>query len=183
MAFTSKVIHNPITGQQIKFIKTSRDTNGSMLEMESTFSKFSNEPPPHYHPHQEEEFKIIKGSISVRINGEVKILHQGDRLYIPRNTVHSMWNHSNDTSIVNWRVSPALNTEYLLETVMGLASIGKVNKSGMPSILQMALVANKYGKEYRLARPSFAIQKALFTILTPLAYFVGYRSSYKCFIN
>jgi hypothetical protein len=36
----------------------------------------------------------------------------------------------------------------LLETTAGLASDGKVNKKGMPGILQVALMANKYSKGF-----------------------------------
>lgn len=52
MAFKGKVISNPVTGQQIKFIQTAKDTNCQLLEMESVYAAASKEPPPHYHPYQ-----------------------------------------------------------------------------------------------------------------------------------
>ena len=85
MAYPSKVLSNPITGQSIKFIQTIRDTQGLLLEMESTYQPHSTEPMPHFHPQQEEHFKVLAGSISVRLNGELKVLHAGDTLNIPAN--------------------------------------------------------------------------------------------------
>lgn len=52
MAFKGKVIANPVTGQQIKFVQTAKDTGGKLLEMESVYAPASKEPPPHYHPCQ-----------------------------------------------------------------------------------------------------------------------------------
>ncbi|RPI12624.1 MAG: cupin domain-containing protein [Ignavibacteriae bacterium] len=183
MAFKGKIIQNTKTGQDIKFIQTAKDTNGKLLEMESTYNSHSKEPVSHYHPLQEEEFTVLSGELYVRINGQVKILKQGDILNIPKNVVHSMWNDSDSKTVVNWKVFPALNTEYLLELGTGLANDGKTNDGGMPNILQVALMANRFSKAFRITKPPFIIQKIVFTILTPIAYLSGYRPIYKKYID
>ena len=61
MAFKNKVIRNPQTKQDIKFLQTSSDTDGKLLEMESTYHAFSKEPAPHYHPFQAEDFTVNFG--------------------------------------------------------------------------------------------------------------------------
>lgn len=183
MAFRNKTIFNKKTGQGIKFLQTGRDTEGKLLEMEAIFNAHSKEPAPHYHPRQEEFFTVISGELTVKIDGQIKVLQAGDTLYIPVNKVHSMWNNSPRSAVVNWKVSPALNTDQFLETAIGLANHGKTNEDGMPNILQVALLANKYHGVFRLAKPSFAVQKVVFTLLTPFAYVLGYRSSYKTYID
>jgi quercetin dioxygenase-like cupin family protein len=177
MAFKNKTIINPKTGQTIKFLQTAKDTDGRLLEMEATFRPHSEEPPTHYHPLQEEKFSIITGQLTVRINGKLKMFLQGDQFTIPKNTDHSMWNASGLPTMVNWKVSPALNTESFFETTIAFAREGKTDKKGMPNILQVALIANKYNKIFRLSRPPFLMQKILFSILTPFAYLAGYRST------
>src|SRR5262252_10073188 len=113
MAYQNKQIQNPIARMSIRFLQTSKDTNGKLLEMEATYSPHSIEPAPHYHPHQEEDFTIVSGEMTVRMNGQLKILKAGDQLHVPKNTVHSMWNNSSETTaVVNWKVTPALTTEY-----------------------------------------------------------------------
>lgn len=138
MAYINKQISNPETGQDIKFLQTAKSTQGKILEMEATYNAHSKEPAPHYHPSQNEEFTVISGELSVKIDGKLLTLKQGDRLHIPPNKVHSMWNNTDGKTIVNWKVLPAMNTEYLLETSTGLASDGKT-RNGKPSILQIAL--------------------------------------------
>jgi len=183
MAYKSKVIVNPSVGLRIRFLKTANDTKGKLLEMEAAYSPGSKEPPQHYHPLQREEFTIIKGEMTVRMDNQLRILKQGDVLHVPSNKSHSMWNNSQLESVVNWKVMPALTTEYMLETFAGLAVDGKTDQRGTPEFLQIALIANKYAKVFRLSRPSYMIQRIIFSILTPVAYIAGYKPVYKKYFS
>jgi quercetin dioxygenase-like cupin family protein len=183
MAYKGKVISNPKTGQLIKFIQTSKDTNGSLLEMESVFQPYSAEPAKHYHPLQEEQFIVLEGIITVRLNGKVKKLSKGERLTISPNSVHSMWNETGSRTLVNWKVSHALDTEYFFETAMGIATNQQTNNLGMPKLLQVSLLANKYSHVFRLAKPPFILQQIIFAILKPVALLARYKSFYKEYIN
>jgi quercetin dioxygenase-like cupin family protein len=102
--------------------------------MDATCDPHSNEPAAHYHPHQVEDFSILIGELMVKMDGQLKILKQGDTLHIPVNKVHAMWNATDNKTVVNWKVRPALGTEYLLETSTGLSLDGKT-KNGMPQYL------------------------------------------------
>lgn len=183
MAFKNKTIYNPATGQSIKFLQTGTDTNGMLLEMETTYNERSKEPAAHYHPYQAEDFTVLSGKLTVRMDGQLKVLQQGDTLHIAKNRVHSMWNDNGGTTVVRWKVQPAMNTEHLLETVTGLASDGKTNENGMPGMLQIALIANRYTDVLRLAKPPFGVQKILFAILAPFAYLFGYKPGYKKYLD
>lgn len=183
MAYQNKILRNPKTQQEIRFLQTAKDTGGQLLEMESTYNLHSPEPPPHYHPYQAEDFIIVSGEMTVRINGQVRVLKQGDTLHVPANTVHSMWNDTGQKAVVNWKVRPALDTEHFFETFTGLAIDGKTNDTGMPPFLQVALLVNKYDRVFRLAKPPFPVQKILFSLVTPFAYLKGYKSSYPEYLD
>ena len=183
MAYKNKVIRNPVTGQSIRFLQTSCDTEGQLLEMESTFAPHSVEPLLHYHPKQHETFTVLEGSLQVRMNGEIRVLMEGATLEIPANTPHSMWNSSCVKTVVNWKVEPALSTEYFLETGMGLAVQGKVNKKGVPCLLQAVLLSEKYKHVFRLAKGPYVVQRAIFKILSPMAKWRGYKAVYSELID
>lgn len=183
MAYKGKIIHNSKTGQTLEFITTSKDSNGKLLEMISTYKPRSNEPAPHYHPLQNERFVILKGAMNVRMNGAVTTLKKDDSIDIPAKTVHSMWNDSNDEAAVRWSVMPALNTEYFFETLTRLSNDDKTNDEGVPSILNIAPLATKYNKEFRLAKPAYFIQKVIFTMLTFIASLKGNTSVYRKYID
>jgi quercetin dioxygenase-like cupin family protein len=183
MAYTNKVISNSKTKQEIKFLKTAKDTGGELLEIETTYHAHSTQPPAHYHPYQDEEFSVITGELTVLIDGRIWILVAGDSLKIPAKKIHAMWNNADRKTVVKWTVSPAMDTEYFLETAMGISTHGKTGKEGMPGLLQVALLANKFADEFRLSKPPFAIQRVVFYLLTPIAWLLGYRATYREYID
>jgi quercetin dioxygenase-like cupin family protein len=183
MAYKNKQISNPKTGQSIRFIQTARDTKGELLEMETSFAPGSKEPLAHYHPNQAEHFTVLQGQLNVKMNGTTKVYAEGDEFDVPKNTVHAMWNNADSVAVVNWKVTPALNTENFFEISMGLAMEGKTNEAGMPPFLQLAMIASKYDSIFRLAKPPYLIQKLLFAVLSPIGYLKGYRSSYKKYVD
>lgn len=183
MAYKGKILINPITGQNLKFLQTAKDTDGQLLEMESTFKAGSQQPIEHYHPYQNEDFKVLEGELLVKLGNELRTIKAGDTLHIPANQPHAMWNASNANAVVNWQVRPAMDTEYMFETTWGLAADGKVNKKGMPNILQVALTLRKFSGIFRTVKPSYNAQKFVFGILSPIAYLLGYRATYKKYID
>lgn len=52
MAYQNKIIRNPRTRQDIRFLQTAKDTDGKVLEMEANYNSHSKEPAAHYHPYQ-----------------------------------------------------------------------------------------------------------------------------------
>lgn len=183
MAYNNKIIHNPSNKQAIRFLQTAKDTDGKMLEIESTYEPYSIEPAQHYHPFQSEDFTVLEGELTIKLGSELLILKKGQSIHIPANKSHGMWNNSSTRTVVNWKVYPALETEYLLETVNGLASDGKVSAKGMPPLLQVVLTADKYASMFRLSKPAFGVQKFLFFILKPFAYIAGYKPDYAKYID
>ncbi|HET7000187.1 MAG TPA: cupin domain-containing protein [Puia sp.] len=183
MAFPGKQITNSKNGQTYRFIQTAASTGGKMLEMESVYVPNTPEPILHYHPRQDEYFRILDGEVTVRIGTEIKVLHAGDELHIPAGAHHGMWNPTNRTAIVNWKTIPALETEYFFETITGLVNDGKTDQKGKPRLLQTALTINYFSDMFRLVKPPYAVQKILFYSLTPLAWIMGYRAIYKKYLD
>ncbi|HEY3402767.1 MAG TPA: cupin domain-containing protein [Ohtaekwangia sp.] len=183
MAFKGKEICNSKSGQAIRFIQTSKDTRGALLEMETIYAAYSKEPVAHYHPYQTEDFVVLKGELTVKIEDEIRILKRGDAVTIPATVAHAMWNNSNSTTIVNWKVRPALNTEYMLETAYGLAADHKTKANGMPGTLQIMVMMKLFSSVFRLARPPYLIQKIVLSLVSPVAYLFGYRAMYSKYID
>jgi len=183
VAYKNKIIRNVKAGQAICFLQTSNDTDGALLEMEAIFNAHSKEPASHYHPEQTEDFTVLAGQINVRIGGQVKVLHAGERLHIPPRTIHAMWNDSDENTVVNWKIHPAGNAEYFFETLAGLAADNKTDENGKPGLLQIALTASKFSNVFRLAKPAYAMQQIIFKVLTPFAYAAGYKPVYKQYLD
>lgn len=182
MAYKNKIISNPYTGQSIRFLQTSSDTEGELLEMETRYAPLSKEPPEHYHPYQEEDFLVISGEVTVKLNGKNLVLRTGERLHVPPKARHAMWNSSGSESLVQWKVKPAMNTEHMMETMMGLAADGKT-RNGIPTLLQASMILPSYERVWRSARPPFFIQRLLLRALQPLAWIRGHRKPGKQYFD
>jgi quercetin dioxygenase-like cupin family protein len=176
MAKSGEVLENPITGQRIIFRRTSEDTAGELLEVESVYTSPSpSRPPAHYHPAQEEIFRILAGELHAVINGRQRVLKKGETLVVVEGTRHEMWAEEAGVR-VNWQTRPALKTETFFETIFGLASQGKTNEKGTPNILRAAIIARAYSDEFRLAGPPWMVQRLLFAVLAPFGRLLGYRA-------
>ena len=178
MVKAGDVMENPVSGQHLVIQKTSQDTGGQLLEVESVYSKPTpSRPPTHYHPRQEERFEVLAGRLDVLVDGQARTLEEGEVLILPAGVSHEMWTAEAGTR-VNWQTRPALKTEAFFETVWGLAKDGKVNDKGVPDLLRAALIAREYEDEFRLASPPWVVQRALFGLLAPVGRLLGYDARY-----
>lgn len=133
MTAPSKTIHNSKTGMAYKLLRVGRETEGQLLEMEVTYRPRSDEPPAHYHPLQTEHFKLLSGEMILRLRGELRHMRAGDTVSVPPNTVHSRWNNGERPAVLHWVVTPALDTEQLIETLAALANGGRTDERGVPA--------------------------------------------------
>lgn len=166
MAHSGKMLHNMKTGQTLEFVTTAEDSGGALLEMISTYAPHSTHPPAHYHPFQYEHFTVLEGELTVRLNGKTIILKPGYSIGVPKDAVHSMWNASDQPTVVRWKVTPALETEYFLEALMNLSNEGRTDDTGKPALKDTAQLMQRYSQEFRLAKPPYVIQKAFFSVVS-----------------
>jgi len=146
--------------------------------MEMVYSPNSSKPTSHYHPNQEEHFEILSGTIFTEIGGQTRSFEAGESFTVPMGTHHWMHNTSPEPGKVIWQVRSALKTETLFETLWGLAIDGKTDDSGVPNLLQIAVIFREYEREFRLSKPPYRLQKILFAILAPIGRLLGYRVKY-----
>lgn len=66
MAKFGEVIDNPVTKERIIFRKAAQDTNGELLQFDDIMQVGGLGPPEHIHPHQEERFEVVSGTMGDR---------------------------------------------------------------------------------------------------------------------
>jgi hypothetical protein len=91
-------------------------------------------------------------------------------------TPHTWWNAGAGDVCLLADFRPALQTELFFETLYGLANDGRIDATGMPRFLQIAVLSPAC--DIYLAQPPVFLQKALFAALGPLARLRGYRPRY-----
>ena len=167
--------------EKLIFHQTAGSTGGALLEMEVTYEPNSERPPAHYHPGQEEHFRVLGGAMSTWIDGQERVYGPGEKFTVPAGTPHAMHNSSDEEGRIIWQVRPALNTESFFETMWGLAAGGRTDSDGVPNLLQIAVLFRAYNREFRLLKPPYLVQQILFGILAPIGKMAGYKSSYPEF--
>jgi hypothetical protein len=78
---------------------------------------------------------------------------------------------------------PAARFEAMIRNAFGLAQDGKVNKQGMPTLLQLAVFAREFADVMQFTRSPRIVQEILFGLLTPIALRLGYRGSYPEYLT
>ena len=172
------VIENPVTGERIVFHKTSRETGGQAVVIETFVQPDGFVAAAHVHPNQEERFEVLGGSVGFRVGREKIVGGAGTRLTVPAGTPHKFWNAGDDVAHFVCEVRPALQFESLLETMFALAADGKTNRKGMPNLLRLAVIANAHFDTVRLPFPPALLQRIGLALGSPAGKLVGYGPTY-----
>lgn len=101
------------SGNYLRFIRTAAETDGELLEMESTYREGAALPPAHFHPSQDEHFEVLDGTVRTIIDGVESSHAAGDTFHVPAGAVHQMVGEAGTR--LNWQVRPALRTAEFFE--------------------------------------------------------------------
>lgn len=82
---------------------------GNKVFCELQFDPLAAGPPEHVHLHMHEYIHVAQGTLSAKLNGEVKQFHAGQRLEIPAGMYHKMFNATESVVILR----PETEEEYV----------------------------------------------------------------------
>jgi mannose-6-phosphate isomerase-like protein (cupin superfamily) len=178
MIHAGGTIVNPVTGERLVFHKTSAETNGEAVVVECVLQPHAAVAAAHVHPHQEERFEVLRGSVGFKVGRKKLVAGPGQRLTVPQGTAHRFWNAGEEEASFVCEIRPALQFEQLIETMFSLAADGKTNRKGMPNPLRLAVIANAHFDTVRLPFPPAWLQKTGLGLGAPLGRLLGYRATY-----
>lgn len=106
--------------------------------------------PLHIHPRQEERIEVLAGELAARLDGHTERRERGEQLAIEAGTPHTLWNAADSDARLLIRFTPALRTEALFETAIGL---GRKRRTMTPAkeLLWLLIATRGYRDEIRLA--------------------------------
>ena len=179
MIFSGEVLHNPVTGELIQFLKTSADTDGEYVYIEVVVEPNGFVAAAHVHPYQTERFEIIAGEVTFKAGGREFTAKAGEEVVVEPGTPHKFWNSGDEDARFRCEIRPALEFESLIETMFSLAGAGKTNKKGMPNPLRLAVIANAHFDTVRLPFPPAWLQKTGLAMGAPVGKLLGYKPTYS----
>ena len=173
-------LENPVTGEVLVFQRTSEETNGESVLVETIVRPNGFVAAAHVHPYQTERFEILDGLVGLRIGDDELVAEPGDVAVVAAGVPHRFWNAGEREARFLCEVRPALQFESLIETMFTLAAEGKTNRRGMPNPLRLAVIAREHFDTVRLPFPPAVLQRAALAIGAPLGKALGYgaRATY-----
>jgi quercetin dioxygenase-like cupin family protein len=175
MASTGQVVVNAATGERVVFQTLARDSAGELLRLDVFFAPGSAARAMHVHPHQEERFEILKGSLRFRVGRETKVAKAGDVIVVPAGTPHLPTNVGEAEAHCVAEFRPALNSETFFENAFALLS-ARGPRTSLPMILELAELLSHYRREVQ-ATP--APMRVLTTLAAPIGKVVGYKPRFS----
>lgn len=179
MIRTGDTIENPVTGERLRFLKTSRDTGGESVVVEATVQPDGFVAAAHVHPRQSELFQILEGRVGFRLGREKVELGPGESVLVEPGTAHKFWNAGSTPARFVTVVRPALEFEQLIETMYSLAADGKTNRKGMPNPLRLAVIASAHFEDVQLPFPPAFLQRLGLALGAPAGRMLGYEATYR----
>jgi quercetin dioxygenase-like cupin family protein len=170
-------LENPVTGEVLVFHRTSEQTNGESVLVETIVRPGGFVAAGHVHPYQSERFQVLAGRLGLRVGERKLVALPGAVALVPPGTPHRFWNAGEGEARFLCEVRPALRFESLIETMFTLAAAGKTNRKGMPNPLRLAVIAKAHFDTVRLPLPPASLQRAALGIASPLGRLLGYRET------
>jgi quercetin dioxygenase-like cupin family protein len=167
-------LHNPLTGETFVILKTSADTHGASLQMETHVpAKHGAQVPPHSHPAHAMRISILQGAMKLWIGQPqaVKIFPKGSNIAVPINTPYN-WSITGD-EIDSHGIRTA--TKILFESMCAIecASEKKLN----PALASLS-VLNRCRDHMYFSTMPVVIQKTVFAGVAFITKLAGYRDYY-----
>lgn len=172
---------NPVTGERGRITVLPWEHADGTLVGTMTARAGARVAGEHMHPTLRERFEVITGELMVLQNGDITVLQAGDVAEIAPGVWHDWWNSSSVPAVVRLEVAPGERFLHMLETLFGLAHEGYTDQRGMPNLLQLAMLDQEFCDVVIFRRPPVIVQRALFTLLRPVARALGYRPTYPMY--
>lgn len=140
---------------------------------------FAAGPPEHVHSDFDEFVEIQNGELSLYINGEVKKIHPGDKVFIPKGTPHKPFNETADTIHLKGHIAFPEKFAFNLVQVYGFLDSHPDFEKSPKTLLQMSLFGSAGFDSYKGDGTPISAQKVVGFLITPLARLLGYKSYYE----
>jgi quercetin dioxygenase-like cupin family protein len=173
-----EIWENPVTRERATVLELPQENPDRRATAELTARVGARVVGEHLHPALVERFTVLEGDLTLKLDGATSVLREGESAVIEAGVWHDWWNAGDRDVRARVDVTPGERFAHMIETLFGLARLGHTNSKGMPSPLQLALVAQEFSDVIVFRSPPPVVQRALFGVLAPVARWRGYRATY-----
>lgn len=167
---------NPVTGESMRVLESSAQA----FKVQYSLRPHGEIPGEHFHPHQEQQITVLSGEMHLRIDGEHRIVREGQTASIPAGVRHFQWNPCDSEAVVIEEVRPAGRLHDFFQVLFGLARDGRTDSKGYPSLVLSAALFSEFQDSIR---PAPLGSRILIGALGPMALAAGYRRQVEKYLQ
>jgi quercetin dioxygenase-like cupin family protein len=174
---------NPVTGERGVVRVAPNAENGRTLVADLYVQPGRAVAGAHLHPNLQEAFTVLRGKVGMRLGGQELIAPLNERIVVPVGVVHDWWNAGDEEAHVQVEAMPGDRFLEMIANLFGLAQDGKTNEKGMPNLLQLIVFGKEFEDVLVFTKPPRWVFNLMYILLSPLALLLGYRGSYKKYLE
>jgi mannose-6-phosphate isomerase-like protein (cupin superfamily) len=126
----------------------------------------------HVHPQQDEVYEVKEGEMQVFMDGTWKPLKAGERVSIPKGTIHAFRNAGSQKAVAFNSHHPGLRFGEMLERIQQHINEGKITSTkGFKNLAYMSSIMVEYNDVMKTIKPP----PALIRIVSTLGKLFGYK--------
>jgi quercetin dioxygenase-like cupin family protein/uncharacterized protein YndB with AHSA1/START domain len=157
-------------GIRVRILRTAKETNGELLELEVSGRPRGFLDQRHVHTAQTERLEVVSGAMKVSMDGREHLLGEGESIEIPPRTPHTQVPVGDGEGVVRIQVRPAGRTQEFMERLASMSREGAFTRRGFPRPAAAAELVLEYSDAGHASFPPVAVQRALArAIARPLA--------------
>ncbi|TMK40124.1 MAG: cupin domain-containing protein [Actinobacteria bacterium] len=130
-------------------VRTAPDPQADAVEFEFRLGPRSPGPPPHRHPHQEERWEVLEGTLDARVDGTPRRLSAGESIAIAPGTAHGFRNRGEEPLRFRDVHLPARGFQRYIEQLAAILGQGRARDPR--TLLRIARLVAAQGDDQRPA--------------------------------
>jgi len=120
---------------EIRYLLDGTVTGAGFGMFELTVGPGARVPPPHSHTNNEEAVYVLEGTLRYRVDGEVRDLKAGERMYTPRGSVHAFSNPHDRPAKALIMLTPDIGAQYFRDIAEVASAPGGPNPAAMVELM------------------------------------------------
>jgi quercetin dioxygenase-like cupin family protein len=172
------VFENPVTGERVVMLTDPATQPDRAVIGHLRVAVGGRVAAAHTHPLATERFRVLSGRVGFIVGEEERVLGPGEQAEVPPGVVHDWWQIGDTDAEVIVDMAPGDRFTEMLLTIFGLVRDGRVNRHGLPRLMQLAVTAQEYRDAMVFTSPPAWVQRLIFGALAPVGRALGRRPMY-----
>jgi mannose-6-phosphate isomerase-like protein (cupin superfamily) len=159
-------------GMWWEITRSQADTAGERFEAVNVLAPGFSGPPLHLHPHAEESYEVLSGTLDVCVDGQWRQLTPGESVTVPPGVPHTLKNgHEAGVRLLNVH-QPALDFERFFRRFHTLVCSGKLKlpPKDLRSVILVSMLFADHPREIISVNPSRRFMRVMSLVGRLLGY-------------